>query len=160
MKKFQRISTLSCALALALAVPLALPARRTAASTAEGEAYAIRGGTVVTVTGETIPNGVVVIRDGLIVAVGANAAVPADARVIDARGMTVYPGLIDAYTSYGVRQQQQSQPPGANPQQAFLAALSAPQSTAGLLPEVAVTDQLQVNAETFDQQRAARSGPP
>jgi imidazolonepropionase-like amidohydrolase len=154
MKKFQRILTLTCALALAATPPLAT--RRAMASAVEGETYAIRGGTVVTVTGETIQNGVVVIRDGLIIAVGANVPVPGDARVIDAQGMTVYPGLIDAYTSYGVRQPQPpSQPAGANPQQAFIAALSAPQSTVGLLPEVTVTDALQVNAETFDQQRAA-----
>ena len=67
------------------------------------ETYAIKGGTVVTVTGATIPNGVVVIRNGLIAAVGADIAIPGDARVVDATGMMVYPGLIDAYSSYGLR---------------------------------------------------------
>ncbi len=120
------------------------------------ETYAIKGGTVVTVTGATIPNGVVVIRNGLIAAVGADVAIPGDARIVDATGMMVYPGLIDAYSSYGLRPP--APPTGgaasADPQTAFLAALSAPPSTIGLLPEVAVTDQLQIGAETFDPQRS------
>jgi imidazolonepropionase-like amidohydrolase len=63
--------------------------------------YAITGGTVHPVSGAAIPNGVVVIRDGLIEAVGAGVAVPADATVIDAKGGHVYPGLFDAQTSLG-----------------------------------------------------------
>ena len=63
--------------------------------------YAIAGGTVHPVSGPPIQNGTVVIRGGLIEAVGANAAIPADATVIDAAGTHVYPGLIDAQTSIG-----------------------------------------------------------
>jgi imidazolonepropionase-like amidohydrolase len=63
--------------------------------------YAITGGTVHPASGPAIPNGVVVIRDGLIEAVGSNAAIPADATVIDVKGAHVYPGLIDAQTSLG-----------------------------------------------------------
>lgn len=125
------------------------------------ETYAIKGATIVTVTGATIPNGVVVIRNGLIVGVGANEPIPADARVIDATGMMVYPGLIDAYTNYGLPAPQPQGGGGrgggapANPQAAILAALSAPTTNAGLLPEVTVADQLQITAETFDAQRSA-----
>lgn len=124
------------------------------------ETYAIKGGTVVTVTGATIPNGVVVIRNGLISDVGANVAVPADARVIDATGMMVYPGLIDAYTNYGIRPPAQPAGPNpaalaANPQAAIMALMNAPTTNAGLLPEVTVADQLQIAADTFDQQRSA-----
>lgn len=63
--------------------------------------YAIRGGTVHPVSGPAIDDGVVVIRNGLIEAVGANLAIPADATVIDVKGKHVYPGLIDAQTSLG-----------------------------------------------------------
>jgi imidazolonepropionase-like amidohydrolase len=63
--------------------------------------YAITGGTVHPVSGAAIPNGVVVIRGGLIESVGAGVAVPPDATVIDAKGGHVYPGLIDAQTSLG-----------------------------------------------------------
>lgn len=63
--------------------------------------FAITGGTVHPVSGPSIANGVVVVRDGLIEAVGAGLAVPADAAVIDAKNGHVYPGLIDAQTSAG-----------------------------------------------------------
>src|SRR5881628_969003 len=63
--------------------------------------FAITGGTVHPVSGPAIPNGVVIIRGGLIEAVGANLAIPADATVVDAKGGHVYPGLIDAETSLG-----------------------------------------------------------
>jgi len=63
--------------------------------------YAITGGTVHPVSGAAISNGVVIIRGGLIEAVGANLPVPVDATVIDAKGGHVYPGLIDAGTSMG-----------------------------------------------------------
>ncbi|HVG25119.1 MAG TPA: amidohydrolase family protein [Thermoanaerobaculia bacterium] len=73
-------------------------------STAYGDApgvYALTGATVHPVSGPDVSNGVVVIRNGLIEAAGANATVPADATVIDLKGMHVYPGLIDAQTSLG-----------------------------------------------------------
>src|SRR5688500_14809797 len=63
--------------------------------------YAITGGTVHPVSGPAIPNGVVVIREGLIEAVGANVTIPPDATTIDVAGAHVYPGLIDAQTSLG-----------------------------------------------------------
>ena len=75
--------------------------------------YAITGGTVHTVSGAPIPNGTVVIRDGLIELVGANATIPADATVIDVAGSHVYPGLIDAQTSLGFTTPSARRGPGA-----------------------------------------------
>ena len=63
--------------------------------------FAITGGTVHPVSGPEIANGVVIIRGGLIEAVGANVPIPADATVIDVKGGHVYPGLIDGQTSLG-----------------------------------------------------------
>lgn len=63
--------------------------------------YAITGATVHPVSAPPIPNGVVIVRDGLIESVGANTTIPADAAIIDAAGAHVYPGLIDAHTSLG-----------------------------------------------------------
>src|SRR6266545_5712354 len=65
------------------------------------DTYAITNARIVTVSGPVVARGTVVIRDGLIAAVGANVAAPADARVIDGTGLAVYPGLIDANTSLG-----------------------------------------------------------
>jgi imidazolonepropionase-like amidohydrolase len=64
--------------------------------------FAIRGGRVITVTGAEIPNGTVVISGGKITAVGANVTVPANAQVIDATGMSVYPGMIETGSSIGL----------------------------------------------------------
>src|SRR5215510_9292634 len=64
--------------------------------------FAIRGARVVTVTGAEIPNGTVVISGGKITAVGASVTVPANAQVIDATGMSVYPGMIETGSSVGL----------------------------------------------------------
>lgn len=58
-------------------------------------AYAITGARIVTVSGAPIQSGTIVMRNGIIEAVGAGVAAPADAVAIDGAGMTVYPGLID-----------------------------------------------------------------
>ncbi|HEY0005690.1 MAG TPA: hypothetical protein VGB17_12840, partial [Pyrinomonadaceae bacterium] len=64
--------------------------------------YAIRNARIITVTGPLIENGTVIIRNGRIEAVGPDAPVPAGAEEIDARGLNVYPGMIDAGTSLGL----------------------------------------------------------
>ncbi|MGH7542111.1 MAG: amidohydrolase family protein [Gemmatimonadota bacterium] len=66
------------------------------------EAYAITGATVHTVSGGTIENATVVLRDGRILAVGPDAPVPPGAEVIDATGKHVYPGMIDAFSRLGL----------------------------------------------------------
>jgi len=63
---------------------------------------AIRNARVVPVSSPAIPRGTVVLRNGLIEAVGADVPVPADAWVIDGDGLTVYPGLIDALSTLGI----------------------------------------------------------
>ena len=49
-------------------------------------------------------DGTVVIRDGKIVAVGANPEIPTGAKIIDAKGLQVYPGLFDPITQMGLRE--------------------------------------------------------
>ena len=66
--------------------------------------YAIKGAKVYPVSGAPIENGTVVIRGGKIIAVGANVEVPADAQVIDATGLEVYPGLFDPFTQMGLNE--------------------------------------------------------
>jgi imidazolonepropionase-like amidohydrolase len=72
------------------------------AATAQAQTIAITGGKVYTMAGAPIENATVLIRDGRIVQVGANVAVPADARRIDASGKWVTPGLINAGTQLGL----------------------------------------------------------
>lgn len=63
---------------------------------------AIRNATIMTAAGPTIRNGTIVLRDGKIVAVGTQVAVPPDAQVIDAGGKYVTPGIIDDHSHLGV----------------------------------------------------------
>lgn len=63
---------------------------------------AITNATVLTGTGQQLNAGTVVMDNGRIVAVGVDVEVPADARIIDAGGAYVTPGLIDSHSHLGV----------------------------------------------------------
>src|SRR5713101_7214656 len=63
--------------------------------------FAIRDARVVAEPGKVLPKATVVIRDGLIEAVGPDVKAPADALAIDGKGLTVYPGFIDALSNWG-----------------------------------------------------------
>lgn len=79
-------------LALALTAPAVLAA----------QTLAIEGGTVHPVSGASY-TGTVVVRDGMIEAAGPDVAAPRDVEVlIDARGLHVYPGLFNAWTTLGL----------------------------------------------------------
>ena len=113
------------------------------------DTYAITNARIVTVSGATIERGTVVIRDGLINAVGANVNAPPDARVIDGSGLTIYPGLIDSYTNLALPEAAPSPSPGGGGGGGFFAAQprpspGGPNSTQvpGLQPEVMVEDVL------------------
>lgn len=64
--------------------------------------FAIVGARIVTVSGAVIENGTVVVQNGKITAVGAGASVPSGAERIDGKGLSVYPGMIDASTNMGL----------------------------------------------------------
>ena len=91
MKKLLVLSFLWCACALAEAP----------------STVAIHNARIVTMSGPVIAKGTVILKNGLIEAVGENVAVPPDAWVVDGEGMTVYPGLIDGLSTVGM--------PGAAP---------------------------------------------
>jgi imidazolonepropionase-like amidohydrolase len=83
----------AAAMALLAAVP---------AGAQDGASYAITGAEAHTLTGPSMPGATVVIENGVITAVGTDVDVPAEAQVIDATGMHVYPGLFDAMTTLGL----------------------------------------------------------
>lgn len=82
-----------------LAMILSGPVTPTAS--AAGQDVALTGGTVHTATGEVVENGVVVIRDGTITALGAGVAVPDGVPVVDASGKTIIPGMLDNHSHIG-----------------------------------------------------------
>lgn len=69
---------------------------------AQSRAVAIRGGTVLPVSGPAIQNGTVLFKDGKIVAVGATVAIPRGAVIVEARGKYVIPGVVDAASHIGI----------------------------------------------------------
>lgn len=67
-----------------------------------GDVTAITGATILTGTKGTIAKGTVLLRDGKILAVGSDVAVPAGATVVDATGKFLMPGIIDTHSHMGV----------------------------------------------------------
>jgi imidazolonepropionase-like amidohydrolase len=125
------------------------------------QSYAIANARIVTVSGPVIEKGTVVVRDGLIEAVGADVKAPADAQVFDGTGLTVYPGFIDAMTNLGL--QASARPPtpagpgGGGPAagQQTTAATSNSNYPAGLRPEDMASDDLRAGEATFESNRNA-----
>lgn len=66
------------------------------------DTFLLRGATVHPVSGANVAEGSVLVRDGRIAEVGAKIAAPKGVRVIDVRGLHVYPGLINAATTVGL----------------------------------------------------------
>ncbi len=126
------------------------------------ETYAITNARVVTVSGPVIDRGTVVIRNGLIVAAGANVTAPSDARVIDGIGLTVYPGLIDSYTNLALPEAAASPSPGGGgggggfflltQQQRPVAGPNSTQPV-GLQPEVMVEDTIRPGGNEIEAAR-------
>ena len=96
MSRVRPFATLVAFFTLSFQSTILVNAQRSALDT-----FAITNAKIVTVSGSVIERGTVVIRDGLIAAVGEKVTAPADAKVIDGTGLTVYPGLFDSNTSLG-----------------------------------------------------------
>ncbi len=68
----------------------------------QADTHAIAGARVITVSGPAWEKATIVMRDGLILAVGPDVTPPAGARVIDGKGLVVTPGLFDGLSSIGL----------------------------------------------------------
>jgi len=66
------------------------------------ETILIKNATIVPVVGAKIVNGSLLIQKGKITQIGTSINAPADAKVIDAKGMSVYPGFVSPFTAIGV----------------------------------------------------------
>lgn len=148
-------------LLIALAMPHTLPFVASAQQQSSGiDTYAITNARIYPVSGPVIERGTVVIRDGLIVSVGAGIVAPADARIIDGAGLTVYPGLIDSNTSLGIPQATPSPGSGGSSSSARAAAstnFTSPNSTQppGLQPELLAADQIQAGGAPVESARSS-----
>ncbi|MBI5474637.1 MAG: amidohydrolase family protein [Ignavibacteriae bacterium] len=120
--------------------------------------HALTNARIVPSPGKVIEKGTLVIRDGVIVGVGAGVAVPADARVWDMKGQTIYPGLIDSYSDYGLpkapkpepeSEQQQRPRPTAEPQRGadYWNTMVVPQNSAAELFSVDAKEAEKLRAQ-------------
>jgi imidazolonepropionase-like amidohydrolase len=83
-------------------LPLICAAPSLRAQGGEPQYFAIRGAKVVPVSGPPVENATILISRGLITATGKDLAVPPEAWVIDGKGLTAYPGLVDSFTDVGI----------------------------------------------------------
>jgi imidazolonepropionase-like amidohydrolase len=119
--------------------------------------HAIRDARVVE-AGRSLPKATIVIRDGLIEAVGADVKVPADATVLEGKGLTVYPGLIDALSNWGFDPAQRRSAvgePAAVDLAADALAATRPDNRKGLTPDFLVRAALKEEEEFSDNWRKA-----
>jgi imidazolonepropionase-like amidohydrolase len=86
------------------ATPAPAPERYDVKFNANGGTWAITNAKIFPVTGPVIEKGTIVIKGNKIEAVGANVSVPSGAKVVDAAGASVYPGMIDASTDIGINE--------------------------------------------------------
>lgn len=145
------------------AVILMLPVDARRAGGEEPPVYAITNAKVVPVSAPAIEGGTVVIRRGIIEAVGTDVAIPGDARVIDATGLVVYPGLIDAFRATGLGEDQGTPqtpapsrvrgtpPPAASRQEPS----QSPEERQGITPYRQAADLLNPAGKEMESLRAA-----
>ncbi|MFQ5742017.1 MAG: amidohydrolase family protein [Acidobacteriota bacterium] len=152
---------------LVAGVGLALAAGGGNASAAQRpEVYAITGATVITAPGsKSLENATVVLRDGLIEAVGSDISVPADAEIIDGSGLTAWAGWIDAFSTLALKEEERPQAGGGRGGgiQAFLQQSARAEETptgtghpiARVHPQYTVTDDLVANDTKVGKHREA-----
>jgi imidazolonepropionase-like amidohydrolase len=124
--------------------------------------FAIANARIITVSGPSLDSGTVIIRKGIIESVGTGLPVPADARVVDARGLTLYPGFIDGLSDVGL---EETSPPAAAPGRASAVAVPAqpsairanpsPDERQGLTPYMQAADLLNPTSLRIEAARAA-----
>lgn len=136
---------------LALLAWLTLPS----IAVAQEGTWALTNARIETVTRGVIERGTIVIRDGLIEAVGADVRPPADARIVDLAGKRVFPGLIDLTSTLGLP----SAPAGGGqggPQGGAAAQASATTvRNVGLEPGRVIADELRPSAADLRSARDA-----
>jgi imidazolonepropionase-like amidohydrolase len=118
--------------------------------------FAIREARVIPEPGKMLAKATVVIRDGLIEAVGTDVKVPADALVIDGKGLTVYPGFIDALSNWGfdpALRRSEGGPPATVDYASEALAATKPDNRKGMTPEFLVSNALKLDEEQADNWR-------
>lgn len=111
--------------------------RREFARKQAGEVLAVRCGRILDGTGRVLRDGVIVVQDGKVKAIGEGLSAPLGARVIDLPTAVMTPGFVDAYSHLGLAGDGSTVPPGQSGQRldetiAFDDAMFAPALAAGI----------------------------
>jgi hypothetical protein len=155
-------NSLLVSVALCLLAAMWLTAQQPSVLQAQA-ALAIRNARIVTVSGPVLTRGTVVLRDGVIEAVGDNVAIPADASVVEGEGLTVYPGLIDALSGWGMPALLAAPQPGGRGGAPPQPAPGTPPAPSAMGPEdrpattswLKAADEVQPNDRRLEQVRGA-----
>lgn len=118
--------------------------------------FALRDARVVTEPGQVLPKATVVVRDGVIEAVGADVKAPPDALVMDGKGLTVYPGFLDALSNWGfdpALRRSEAGPPAPEDLAGEALAVTKPDNRKGMTPEFHVQTALKADDEQADNWR-------
>ena len=107
------------------------------------QTFAITNATIVPAPGQEMKESTIVIKNGLIQAVGSNASVPADAQVIDGTGMYIYAAFIDGMSNTGAKRPKSME----RPRNLFTP--DPPNDFAGITPENSVTSQLDIGSSSI-----------
>ena len=122
-------------------------------------AHALVGGRVVISPGREIEKATIILRDGRILAVAADAPVPADARVHDMTGTTIYAGFIDAHVSFAKSGSARAAGPDEGPPVADALDLTAGAGS-GFLGAAAATGEQGTKSVVTPERRMAREYSP
>lgn len=109
--------------------------------------FAITNATVIQAPGKELKGATVVIKNGLIEAVGTNVTVPKNAQVIDGKDMFVYAAFIDGLANTGAKR------PENMPRPNNLFSPDPPNDYAGITPEHSLLDQLDIESNTIGSMR-------
>jgi imidazolonepropionase-like amidohydrolase len=121
-------------------------------------AYAIKGAKIIPGAGAAIAQGTVVVRNGLIEAVGPDdqVTVPYDAEIIEGKGLIVYPGFLDLYTTLGApaTAARSKTGPGRNvPYNDFALPRTPEDDRRGITPEFEVATVLELPQAPVEERR-------
>ncbi len=113
----------------------------------------LKNANIVPQPGQMIERGTVVIKNGLIEAVGKDVKMPTNAKVIDADSMYVYAGFIDGLSTTGVPRPENEQSNQRGQQNRAEDPGNPPNELAGILPERDVQSLLKMDDRSVDEMR-------
>lgn len=153
--------SLFLAVVLLLATAGLVQAQNESLATPVTRTFALKNANIVQKPGQVIERGIVIVKDGLIQAVGKDVKIPVDAQVIDADSMYVYAGFIDGLSHTGVPRPEANQGRGqggaqrGGQQQQQIDRGNPSNEEAGITPEKPVKDVLKADDKSIEEMRKA-----